>query len=156
MYGRVAGFDIADHQFNEVPVVLNSTSEGVLSFENINGIIGNKILRRFNITFDYANEKLYFEPNGNLNRKFKTNAAGLTIFFNGGLPYIKDVVDRSPASKGGLKNGDQIISINGELVDNIEKKEIRNIFFQSGTQLDIVIMRNGKLKYTEVNLQELI
>jgi predicted aspartyl protease len=156
MYGRIASFDIAGQHFTQVPVVLSSTNEGVLSFDNINGIIGNKILQRFNITFDYANDKLYFEPNGNLNRKFKTNAAGLSVFFNSGQPYIKDVVDRSPASKGGLKNGDQIISINGELVENIDKKEIRSIFFQSGTQLDIVIMRNGKLKYTEVNLQELI
>ena len=31
--------------------------------EDADGIIGNDVLRRFNLIFDYKNEKLYLKPN---------------------------------------------------------------------------------------------
>ena len=156
MYGRLSSFEFADQQFDDVPVVLSSTTEGVLSFEDFDGIIGNRILQRFNITFDYQRNTMYLEPGKKIKNGYQINASGFSIYFKKGVPFVKDIIDRSPARKAGLKEDDQIISMNGELVETLEKQEIRNTFFRPGTVVKMVVLRGVKFKYTEIQLEELI
>ncbi len=156
MYGRVRSLEFAENIFNSVPVVLSQAESGVLSFEGIDGIIGNRILKRFNIIFDYPRSLIYLEPNVNMDKKFKVNVSGFTIFFNQSRPFVKNVIDRSPASKAGLHEGDEIIAIDGKVVENLDSDEVRNYFKNAGKKLEIVIRRGSKLKYTEIKLKALI
>lgn len=43
------------------------------------GSIGNEILRRFRVIFDYADERLYLEKNKNFKQSFLVNKSGLQI-----------------------------------------------------------------------------
>ena len=156
MFGRLHSFEFAEQQFDNVPTVLSSTQEGVLSFDDIDGIIGNRILQRFNLTFDYQRGMMYLEPGKNFTRRYKINSSGFSIYFKKGQPFIKDIVDRSPARRAGLKEGDQIISVNGELVENMAKQAIRSSFFEVDAVVKLVILRGNKYKYTEIRLKELI
>lgn len=156
MYGRVNSLDFAENVFSNIPVVLSQAESGVLSFEGIDGIIGNRVLKRFNIIFDYPRSLIYLEPNANMNKRFATNVSGFTIFFNSAKPYVKNVIDRSPASRAGLKNGDELIAIDGKIVENLHADEIRAYFEEEGKNLELVIKRGSKLKYTEIKLRSLI
>jgi predicted aspartyl protease len=156
MYGRLPSLEFAGQRFDDIPVVLSSTTSGVLSFSDIDGIIGNRILQRFNLTFDYQRNMMYLEPGLNIRTGYQVNSSGFSIYFKKGQPFVKDVVDKSPARKAGLKEDDQIISLNGVLVEKLARQEIRNLFFRPGTMVKMVVMRGNKLKYTEVELVELI
>ena len=156
MYGRLLAFEFADQKFDNVPAVLSSAVAGVLSFDDINGIIGNRILQRFNLTFDYQRGMMYLEPSAHYSRKYQINSSGFSIYFKKGKPFVKDVIDRSPARKAGLKDDDQIISVNGELVDNMAKQHIRDSFFEIDATVKLVVLRGSKFKYTEIRLEELI
>ena len=67
------------------------------SIQNLNfvkdrkGSIGNEILRRFTIIFDYPNSKIYLKKNRNFYEPFLFNMSGLDIK-NDGLEWDKDLV----------------------------------------------------------------
>lgn len=155
-YGTLQSVQFAGHDFSDLPVALSSDSKGVLSMSDIDGIIGNRLLMRFKVIFDYQHGLLYLEPNDQLEEPYQVNASGFNINFKQGKPFIKNVVDQSPADKAGLRNGDEIISINGKLVEAILTDDIRQAFLKEGEKLEIVIKRNRKFKYTEITLKSII
>ncbi|MCF6361398.1 MAG: aspartyl protease family protein [Cyclobacteriaceae bacterium] len=156
MYGKVKGLGFAEHKFTQVPVILSQAENGVLSFNGIDGIIGNRILKRFNIIFDYHRSLIYLEPNANLSKKYSVNVSGFSIYFKDGQPLIKNIIEHSPATRAGLKNGDYIVAIEGIVVEDLTAGQIRDYFSKLGIKLKLVIKRGSKLKYTEIKLKALI
>lgn len=155
-YGRLANFEILDFTFNDVPVALSSDNKGVLAMDFIDGLIGNKLLQRFNLVFDYDRASIYLEPGEAINGDYAVNLTGFTLIFESAQPVIKNLVERSPADKAGLRSGDQIISINSVLVEDMTAAEIREAFRKEGETLALVIKRNNKLKYTELKPEPMI
>lgn len=155
-YGRLSCLGLANYKFDDVPVALSSDNKGVLSLDLIDGIIGNRMLKRFNIIFNYKDSKIYLKPNILIGKEYEVNLSGLSIAFVGGKPFLKNVVDRSPADKAGLRNGDEIISINTVLVENMPPGKIRQSFLITDKKINLVIRRNNKYKYTELKLKPLI
>ena len=156
MYGKVHKLQFAEHEFTQVPAILSQAQAGVLSFDGIDGIVGNRILKRFNVIFDYQRSLIYLEPNGNMAKKYELNVSGFSLFFKSGRPFIKNVIERSPASRAGLRNGDEIISIDGVVANKLDPAVIRDYFRAEGARLKLVIKRGSKLKYTEIKLKSLI
>ena len=155
-HGKLRSVEFAGHKFEHLPVALSSDSKGVLSLPDIDGIIGNRLLMRFKVIFDYQHGLIHLEPNDRLEESYELNASGFNINFRQGKPFIKNLIDQSPADKAGLRNGDEIISINGKLVEVMLTDDIRQAFVKEGDKLEIVIQRNRKLKYTEFTLKSLI
>ena len=61
--GKVQRAVIGGHTFIDFPVRLTQAQFGSLSLNDLDGILGNPILKMFNITFDYRRKKMYWEPN---------------------------------------------------------------------------------------------
>ncbi|MCB0663077.1 MAG: aspartyl protease family protein [Saprospiraceae bacterium] len=81
-----------------------------------NGILGNKILERFEVILDYQHEIAYMRPNNNYKAPFEFDKSGLVIVAGGANLNqftIQSVVANSPAAEAGLKDGDTITNING-------------------------------------------
>jgi predicted aspartyl protease len=155
-HGKLQSVEFAGHKFQHLPVALSSYSKGVLSLPDIDGIIGNRLLMRFKVIFDYQHGLIHLEPNDRLEDSYEVNTSGFNINFLRGKPFIKNLIDQSPADKAGLRNGDEIISINGKLVKVMVADDIRRSFVKEGEKIEIVIQRNRKLKYTEFTLKSLI
>ena len=155
-YGRLQSIGIGKYNFENIPVALSSDNIGVLAIPNLNGIIGNRILKRFDVIFDYQRGVVYLEPSVLIGDDYFINSSGFNVYFKSGKPFLKDIIDRSPADKAGLKTGDEIISINGKLIEIMATDEIRESFLGLSGKLEIVIMRNKKFKYTEFYLKPLI
>lgn len=45
-------------------------TEGVQASDKMDGVMGNNLLQRFHLTFDFANGYLYLEPNNLLYKPF--------------------------------------------------------------------------------------
>lgn len=158
VFGKVRELEFADYKFSNLPTVFSQAQEGVLSFDGINGIIGNRVLKKFNVTFDYQRSLMYLEPNANIDKKYKTNVSGFSITYRNGKPFVKDVIEHSPATRAGLRNGDELVAVDGKVVENLNHSEVRGYFEKVGEKrkIELVIRRGSKLKYTEIRLKELI
>lgn len=115
--GRVSRLSFPPYEFSEVvtsfqdlPLRLDS-----LKADERNGIIGNEILRRFTVIFDYIGERMYLAPNKAYDEEFVYDRSGLLVIAAG--PNLSEfiiysVLEDSPAAGAGLQPGDRILSIN--------------------------------------------
>ncbi|MCB0656027.1 MAG: aspartyl protease family protein [Saprospiraceae bacterium] len=114
---------------------------------NRNGILGNQVLRRFNVIVDYPDSTLYLKPGRNYKQKFKYDRSGLIIFAIGhDLKefYVNTVIPGSPADEAGFEEGDLIRKIRGLPVSLFDLSSInRMLMKRQGKKIKMVIERDG-------------
>lgn len=74
--------------------------------------------------------------------------------------YIKDdivvkVIEKSPADKAGVKEGDKLLKINNILVENGTTKELVEIINKSKKELNIDVDRNGEIISFNLKAEEI-
>lgn len=74
--------------------------------------------------------------------------------------YIKDdivvkVIEKSPADKAGVKEGDKLLKINSILVENGTTKELVEIINKSKKELNIDVDRNGEIISFNLKAEEI-
>ncbi len=113
-----------------------------------NGTIGSEILRRFDVIFDYGNQKMLLKKNSNFYDNFNFDLSGMEIItpFAGLRIYtIFYVQKNSPADKAGLKAEDQIIKINGLSATEYTLNDILLILrSKEGRKIKIIVNRDGQ------------
>ncbi len=73
--------------------------------------------------------------------------AGMELVFKDNLLTVVSVLDNSPAARAGLKPGDHILKINGQLVRNLTTQEgVRRFQGSAGTSIKVQVLRNGLVK----------
>jgi len=97
----------------------------------IAGFVGTLFLRRFNLTFDVAEGRLWIEPNSRYEIEPPVPASmrsGL-VFKPEGTNYIVwDTVPHSPASEAGICVGDRLLELNGVSVESLKFARIKDAF----------------------------
>lgn len=109
--------------FRNVPTNLFDDEGNVTSYPYTAGLLGNDIMRRFNITLNYPAQEMYIIPNSAFNEKFDYAYTGMSLYSYDDKIYIDDIVEKSPADKAGLKNGDELISVDTNITGNIQQYE---------------------------------
>ena len=163
--GETSGYDfianslqISDFSFKNVIMSFSSDKSGLLADEEYLGIIGNNILERFDVIFDFRNNNLYLKPNGDINATFIQNKLG--FFYSdrcktkGGW-IVKGLYENSEAEKQGLKTDDKITSVNGIPVEEFSYKYQRDTL-PGLDHIKLVIERAGEIKNIEVKLSPLL
>ncbi len=159
--GRIPSLWIGNWQLENVLTSFPEESqlEGVI-INGRNGSIGGEILRRFYVTFDYLNNRIYFRKNKHFKQDFEMNLSGIELQTPlPGIPFyeIYFVNEDSPAHKAGVRKSDQLVEVNGisvldlsfeEIVKKLEEKK------KKGTQIEIV--RDGKSLIFEYRVKERI
>ncbi len=140
---------LGPYKFRNVPVYVFDDTYNITSYPYLGGLIGNDILRRFNVILNYDRRDIYLMPNSHYNDVFDYSYSGLELYFVDGMIIIGDVANNSPAEKAGLLEGDVVVAVNRNFSQNLQqyKAAIQN----TGERLKLIIQRNGELK--EVNLK---
>ena len=141
---------IGDYTINK-PIIAYPDSAGIAGMSNDkdrNGTLGNEILKRFHVYFDYEGERCFLRANKNLKEPFNYNRSGLEIekpLFNLPVYQVYNVVPGSPAEVAGIKAGDQIEMINHRQAVNIQLDEINSILYGTeGRTVRLHVLRNGE------------
>lgn len=96
-----------------------------------NGNMGNNILKRFDVVFDYTRLAMYLRPSTYLKEPFEHDMSGMELA-SAGEEYNRVVITRveplSPAEDLGLRKDDEILSINFKPVKEMTMQEIDNLF----------------------------
>lgn len=133
--------------------------EQLMSTNDRNGTIGAEILRRFYVTIDYRNSRLTLHPNHKLKDDFNYNMSGMEVINPmPGLPVftITNIRDDSPAYLAGLKENDQILSLNNNSSKALELNDI-NLLLQSkeNKKIKVKFLREGVEYETSFELKKL-
>lgn len=82
---RITSLKLLDMEVKE-PTVSFPSAVSLQSVEMVtgrNGSIGSGVLRRFDVVFDYPNQKMYIKKNSNFDSPFNYNMSGMEIQHNG-------------------------------------------------------------------------
>ncbi|HAA11864.1 MAG TPA: hypothetical protein DCE41_09265 [Cytophagales bacterium] len=161
--GRIPSFTLQKNTFNEVLTSFPNRNEylDIVKSTGRDGSLGSEILRRFEVTFDYPNESIYFSRNVDYGDPFQYNMSGLSIIRNvkTDLPsyLVENVVENSPASEVDIREGDEILRVNGLSREDISLNQI-NFLLKSreGKRIRLVIRRDGETIKKEFRLKSLI
>ncbi len=114
-----------------------------------NGNLGNSILKRFDVIFDYSRETMYLRPSTMLKEPFEHDMSGMELT-SAGEDYSRIVIARiepySPAENIGLKKDDEIVSINFKPVAQMTIQEIDNLFRSKNDRSFILDIARNKGK----------
>ena len=138
----VKSLKFGPYVFKNVPTNLYNDEENVTSYPYTAGLLGNDIMRRFNMVLNYPKREIHIIPNSNFNDGFDYAYTGLTLYNFSGKIYIDDIVEKSPADKAGLKNGDEVISVGESISGNVQEYE--RILQKVREKVLIIISRNDK------------
>lgn len=155
--GRIGSLSLGNETFDDLPFTFNSATSGALASSSYVGIIGNRIMRRYNIVLDYSRKKLILEPNVFHMEKYKVNASGILTTTNSeGRLVVKEIIKGSPADRAGIKTDDIITSVNKIKGVAKNRSKIRELFEEDGHKATIEWVRNGTKYSTEIILENII
>ena len=133
---------IGPYKFRRVPTYIFEDEFNVTSYPVLGGLIGNDLLRRFNITLNYPVEQIFIKPNTHYEDSFDYSYTGLGIYLVEGAVTVLDIMKGSPAEKAGFEPDDIIFGVDNNLSNNIQtyKLLLQNI----KTTMKVYVLRKGK------------
>lgn len=134
---------IGPYRFRNVPTYIFEDSYNITSYPYLGGLIGNDLLRRFNVTLNYARREIHIIPNSHYRSPFDYAYTGLGIYMIEGRVQVEDVIPGSPGEKAGFKSGDIIISVGNNLSNNIQV--YKNLLQVTGQRIKIIVNRSDSL-----------
>lgn len=133
---------IGPYKFKRVPVHVFEDDYNVTSYPLLGGLVGNDILRRFNVILNYPEQSIHIKPNSHYNESFDYSYTGLGIYLVDGEIRVIDIMKNSPGEKAGFQTGDIIFSVETNATKNIQA--YKNLFQNSIGKVKVVVFRNEK------------
>ena len=131
-------------KFRKVPTYIFDDQYNVTSYPNLGGLIGNDILRRFNVILNYDRRMIYMTPNSHYRELFDYSYTGLGIYWIDGEIKVGDIMKDSPAELAGLKEDDVVLAVGNNFTNNIQT--YKNLLQNPGDKVKIIVKRNGELQ----------
>ncbi|OJJ18708.1 hypothetical protein BKI52_24195 [marine bacterium AO1-C] len=149
---------LGGYAFQDIPVSISNTRRGVLGTYRNGGILGNRILKRFNITFNYKTRRAYWEPNQAYQRAFERNCAGILFGFTDNFQQLEvhQVIAGAPAQQAGLKKGDHVLEVQGKRVTSKDLRWIKKQLGIPNREVTLKIKRKGRVKLVQIKLRAMI
>ncbi len=144
----VKEFKLGPYKFYHVPTYLYEDIFNVTSFPFTGGLIGNDLLRRFNMVINYPKREIHLLPNSHFNETFDYAYTGLGIYYVDGKIIVEDVIEGSPAAKAMFLPGDEIFSVGSNLSHDINV--YKNILQTPDEIIRIIVKR--KENFVMINL----
>jgi hypothetical protein len=139
----VKEFKLGPFKFRNVPVYVFDDTYNITSYPYLGGLIGNDLLRRFNVILNYDKRDFHLTPNLHYNEPFDYSYSGIELYYINGQVVIGDVAKGSPAEQAGLKEDDVVVGINKTFGKDLQHyKQALQI---SGERIKIIIRRDGEL-----------
>jgi predicted aspartyl protease len=146
-FALIPTIDIGDATSRNIPFrVQPETRYGLFADAGFDGLLGSDVLRRYVVTLDLANDRMYLssDPNNHPDQ-YQFSTIGIQFVRDeGGSFTIMAVWHPSPAEKAGLKAGDRILAVNRLGTHEMSLDDLsRKIHARPGTKVRLVIDSDG-------------
>lgn len=165
IHGSLARTDvllIGSYSFNRVVTSFPDYEDWETKTEPVkrNGSIGNFLLKRFNVVFDYGNSKIYLKPTTRMKEPFEYDRAGIEVV-GGGEDYSRFIVynvkHNSPAELAGILPDDELIEVNFQPVKNMDLGNIDKMLSDPNSKNVMLKLRRGEdIIYVLLHMRDLI
>ena len=128
--------EIGGHKITDELIYFSTDDKSAISDHRYDGIIGNDILKHYDIIINFSTADIYIRPSSYFSQPTPKYNTGLTLTRRNksyGAWVVNGIVDGCNAQIAGVQRGDMIISINGRTVDEIDNKELEKISHTSDT-----------------------
>lgn len=132
---------IGPYKFRKVPTNILDDEFNATSYPFLGGLIGDDLLRRFNLIFNYAKREIHLLPNSHYRDGFDYSYTGMNMFYVDGNIISDEVIYKSPAYKAGLKKDDIIIAVNSNFSNDIGI--YKNLMQTVGEKITLIVSRKG-------------
>jgi hypothetical protein len=156
---RIPSLTLGTVKVDDVVAGLSEDKGGSISDSNYEGNIGSGLLKQFVVTFDYSRQVMY------LNRLVTKpvdvglfDRSGLWINAEAGGYRVTAVAAGSPATEGGIAEGDVITAIDGKPVLSDQLSDARTMLraLPAGTRLSLKLRRGEAERTTNITLRDQI
>lgn len=146
--GRLKSLDLGWCQLTNVPIRLNQSLYYKKAFHDGIGHIGNELLKRFNIVFDYHRKVSYWKPNDSFRHEFRAAYSGLVLKTDRHHEkvIIRHVFDESPAAQAGFTKNDEIVMVDEVRTVGRPSDEVSSMLVRRKEVVQVVVRRNDQLK----------
>ncbi len=145
---------LGPYKFRWVPVYIFKDDYNVTGYPKMGGVLGNDILRRFNLVINYPDKKIHIKPNTHFFDDFDYSYTGLALYQVDDKIIIEDVVASSPADKAGIKPNDIIFAVNNDFTQNLQA--YKQALQTADNSIKMIIIRNGELLNISLEVQHLM
>lgn len=135
----IKSIKIGPYKFRKVPVHIFDDIYNVTQYPMLGGIMGNDLLRRFNVVLNYPEQSIHIKPNTHFKEPFDYSYTGLGIYLINGEIRVIDVIKDSPGEKAGFLPDDIIFSVETNFSKNIQA--YKNIFQNAIGKVKVVVFR---------------
>jgi hypothetical protein len=132
-------FKLGPYKFRNIPTHIFDDEFNVTSYPYLAGLIGNDVLRRFNIIFNYDKKIFYLMPNSHYRDPFDYSYTGLGLYWIEGEIRVGDVMKDSPAEKAGFKVDDVVVGVNDNMTQNLQL--YKSMLQNTGDKVKILVRR---------------
>ncbi|MEP6504360.1 MAG: retropepsin-like aspartic protease [Betaproteobacteria bacterium] len=131
---------------------------GAMALRHVAGNVGGEILSRFDVTFDYARQRVLLVPNAGHDAPFAVDRSGLWINRRGDSVIVMAVMAGGPAAAAGLRADDVIAAIDGAPASTLTLDALRRRLrdLPAGTALALQVMRSGESFVADLRLEDLV
>lgn len=145
---------IGPYRFRSVPVFVFDDAYNVTSYPDMGGLLGNDIMRRFNVTLNYSKGEIYIMPNKHYNEQFDYSYCGMELYLVNGKIVVGDVAKGSPAEAAGLKEGDEVVAINKNFSQNLNQYKVA--LQTPNEKVKLILRREEKLLEIEFKVKSIL
>lgn len=117
----VGGFEIAN-----VNAIYSGNTMGAMADDSYDGLIGNALLERFDVVFDFAKGEIWLRPNKNFSAE-KRYDSGVTLTPQEDCWVVNGLVEGGNGDKAGLRRGDVVLTINGLTPKQIDGRLLKRM-----------------------------
>jgi len=134
-------FSLGPFRFRQIPTYIFEDAYDVTSYPQLAGLIGNDLLRRFNLILNYDRSEIYILPNESYGQPFDYSYSGISIARIGGKIVVTDVMTESPGEKAGFREGDVVLAINKDVGQDLQAYQamLRTI----GPKVKVLVQRES-------------
>lgn len=138
--GVIKQLKIGPYRFRRVPTYIFDDEYNITNYPSLAGLIGNDVLRRFNLIINYERRDIYMIPNTHFKDVFDYSYTGLGIYLVDGEIRVMDVMPGSPAEEAGFLQGDLVMAVANNFSKNIQT--YKNLMQTPGQKLRVLVIRD--------------
>ena len=160
--GRINKLSVGEVEFTGIVTSYQEIQEDWLFDKDRfrHGILGNQLLSRFSVYFDYIHSQLIVKPYHSKQKPFQMDRSGMMIFAYG-LEFnkfiVRDIIPNSPAEEADILPNDLILRIQGYPTHFFSLAGINAMLLKKpGKKIRLVISREGKTLKREFYLRDLV
>jgi hypothetical protein len=115
--------------------------------EPVDGLLGYSFLKHYRLALDFPRSLLWLDPeHGDLaDRPFEYSSVGLQLESAAGRTRVLSVAAGSPAEGAGLREGDDLVAIDGDQIAGSDIVEVsRRLEGPPGTRLTLTVRRGSR------------